>query len=142
MKPQTKIVFIALVVMFTAGICVAGETLQQFGEKREEVIMLTYMMVIPVIHAMMMPILKLFRKTLPVLSVMMLTSWFRQQLALMTRSGKTLTTTCTMEKTFPAWSVTENIRKTSLSVRVAIHLTIPTTKNRLRCKYSLYLSDI
>ncbi len=34
MKPQTKIVFIALVVMFTAGICVAGETLQQFGEKK------------------------------------------------------------------------------------------------------------
>jgi hypothetical protein len=34
MKPQIKIVFVALVVMFAAGICVAGETLQQFGEKK------------------------------------------------------------------------------------------------------------
>jgi hypothetical protein len=34
MKPQIKIVFVALVVMFAAGISVAGESLQQFGEKK------------------------------------------------------------------------------------------------------------
>ena len=34
MKPQSKIIILTLVAIFAAGICIAGETLQQFGEKK------------------------------------------------------------------------------------------------------------
>ncbi len=34
MRPQSKIIIITLVAIFAAGICIAGETLQQFEDKK------------------------------------------------------------------------------------------------------------